>query len=297
MLTLAAIKENPEEIIRKLAKKHFDGREVIAKVLDLDKVRRSSQMELDSRLSELKGLSAQVGKLMKEGKSDEAEAVKMKVAEMKEANKKLEEDMAAAEAGITEILLSVPNTPCDMVPEGRTAEDNVVERSGGIMPDLPADALPHWDLARKYDLIDFELGVKITGAGFPVYKGKGARLQRALISFFLDSAREAGYLEVQPPYVVNAASGYGTGQLPDKEGQMYHCNEDDLYLIPTAEVPVTNLYRDVILDEAQLPIRNTAYSACFRREAGSYGKDVRGLNRLHQFDKVEIVQIQHPDRS
>lgn len=297
MLTLAAIKENPEEIIRKLAKKHFDGREEIAKVLDLDKVRRSSQMELDSRLSELKGLSAQVGKLMKEGKSDEAEAVKMKVAEMKEANKKLEEDMAAAEAGITEILLSVPNTPCDMVPEGRTAEDNVVERSGGIMPDLPADALPHWDLARKYDLIDFELGVKITGAGFPVYKGKGARLQRALISFFLDSAREAGYLEVQPPYVVNAASGYGTGQLPDKEGQMYHCNEDDLYLIPTAEVPVTNLYRDVILDEAQLPIRNTAYSACFRREAGSYGKDVRGLNRLHQFDKVEIVQIQHPDHS
>ena len=297
MLTLAAIKENPEEIIRKLAKKHFDGREVIAKVLDLDKVRRSSQMELDSRLSELKGLSAQVGKLMKEGKSDEAEAVKMKVAEMKEANKKLEEDMAAAEAGITEILLSVPNTPCDMVPEGRTAEDNVVERSGGVMPDLPADALPHWDLARKYDLIDFELGVKITGAGFPVYKGKGARLQRALISFFLDSAREAGYLEVQPPYVVNAASGYGTGQLPDKEGQMYHCNEDDLYLIPTAEVPVTNLYRDVILDEAQLPERNTAYSACFRREAGSYGKDVRGLNRLHQFDKVEIVQIQHPDHS
>ena len=297
MLTLAAIKENPEENIRKLAKKHFDGREVIAKVLDLDKVRRSSQMELDSRLSELKGLSAQVGKLMKEGKSDEAEAVKMKVAEMKEANKKLEEDMAAAEAGITEILLSVPNTPCDMVPEGRTAEDNVVERSGGVMPDLPADALPHWDLARKYDLIDFELGVKITGAGFPVYKGKGARLQRALISFFLDSAREAGYLEVQPPYVVNAASGYGTGQLPDKEGQMYHCNEDDLYLIPTAEVPVTNLYRDVILDEAQLPVRNTAYSACFRREAGSYGKDVRGLNRLHQFDKVEIVQIQHPDHS
>ena len=297
MLTLAAIKENPEEIIRKLAKKHFDGREVVAKVLDLDKVRRSSQMELDRRLSELKGLSAQVGKLMKEGKNDEAEAVKKKVAEMKEANKKLEEDMAAAENGITEILLSVPNTPCDMVPEGRTAEDNVVERSGGVIPDLPADALPHWDLARKYDLIDFELGVKITGAGFPVYKGKGARLQRALISFFLDSAREAGYLEVQPPYVVNAASGYGTGQLPDKEGQMYHCNEDDLYLIPTAEVPVTNLYRDVILDEAQLPIRNTAYSACFRREAGSYGKDVRGLNRLHQFDKVEIVQIQHPDRS
>ena len=281
MLTLAAIKENPEEIIRKLAKKHFDAREAIAKVLELDKVRRSSQMELDKSLSELKTLSAQVGKLMKEGNTAEAEAVKAKVAEMKESNKKLEEAMTSAEANITDILLSVPNTPCDMVPEGRTAEDNIVERSGGVMPNLPADALPHWELARKYDLIDFELGVKITGAGFPVYKGKGARLQRALIS----------------PYVVNAASGYGTGQLPDKEGQMYHCNEDDLYLIPTAEVPVTNLYRDVILDESQLPIRNTAYSACFRREAGSYGKDVRGLNRLHQFDKVEIVQIQHPDHS
>ncbi len=297
MLTLAAIKENPEEIIRKLTKKHFDAREAITKVLDLDKVRRSSQAELDANLSELKGLAAQIGKLMKEGKPSEAEAVKQKVADMKEANKKLEDAMTSAESEITEILLSVPNTPCDMVPEGRTAEDNLVERTGGKVPDLPADALPHWELARKYDIIDFELGVKITGAGFPVYKGKGARLQRALIGFFLDNAREAGYLEVEPPYVVNAASGYGTGQLPDKEGQMYHCNEDDLYLIPTAEVPVTNLYRDVILDESQLPIRNTAYSACFRREAGSYGKDVRGLNRLHQFDKVEIVQIQHPDRS
>ncbi len=297
MLTLAAIKENPEEIIRKLAKKHFDAREAITKVLDLDKVRRSSQAELDANLSELKGLAAQIGKLMKEGKPSEAEAVKQKVADMKEANKKLEDAMTSAESEITEILLSVPNTPCDMVPEGRTAEDNLVERTGGKVPDLPTDALPHWELARKYDIIDFELGVKITGAGFPVYKGKGARLQRALIGFFLDNAREAGYLEVEPPYVVNAASGYGTGQLPDKEGQMYHCNEDDLYLIPTAEVPVTNLYRDVILDESQLPIRNTAYSACFRREAGSYGKDVRGLNRLHQFDKVEIVQIQHPDRS
>ena len=297
MLTLAAIKENPEEIIRKLAKKHFDAREAITKVLDLDKVRRSSQAELDANLSELKGLAAQIGKLMKEGKPSEAEAVKQKVADMKEANKKLEDAMTSAESEITEILLSVPNTPCDMVPEGRTAEDNLVERTGGKVPDLPADALPHWELARKYDIIDFELGVKITGAGFPVYKGKGARLQRALIGFFLDNAREAGYHEVEPPYVVNAASGYGTGQLPDKEGQMYHGNEDDLYLIPTAEVPVTNLYRDVILDESQLPIRNTAYSACFRREAGSYGKDVRGLNRLHQFDKVEIVQIQHPDRS
>ncbi|MBQ8423729.1 MAG: serine--tRNA ligase [Coprobacter sp.] len=297
MLTLAAIKENPEEIIRKLAKKHFDAREAIEKVLELDKVRRASQVELDASLSNLKGLAAQIGKLMKEGNVAEAEAVKQQVADIKEANKKLEENMTSAENGITEILLSVPNTPCDMVPEGRTAEDNLVERSGGVVPALPADAMPHWDLARKYDLIDFELGVKITGAGFPVYKGKGARLQRALISFFLDNAREAGYLEIQPPYVVNAASGYGTGQLPDKEGQMYHCNDDDLYLIPTAEVPVTNIYRDVILDEAQLPIRNTAYSACFRREAGSYGKDVRGLNRLHQFDKVEIVQIQHPDHS
>ncbi len=297
MLTLAAIKENPEEIIRKLAKKHFDGRDAIAKVLELDKKRRSSQVELDSRLSEVKTLSSQIGKFMKEGAQDKAEETKEKVAAIKETTKKFEEAMSAAEAGITEILLSVPNTPYDGVPEGYTAEDNVVERMGGNMPDLPESALPHWELARKYDIIDFELGVKITGAGFPVYKGKGARLQRALISFFLDSARNAGYLEVQPPYVVNAASGYGTGQLPDKEGQMYFCNEDGLYLIPTAEVPVTNLYRDVIIDESQLPIRNTAYSACFRREAGSYGKDVRGLNRLHQFDKVEIVQIQHPDRS
>lgn len=297
MLTLAAIKENPEEIIRKLAKKHFDAKDAIEKVLDLDKTRRTSQAELDTRLSELKTLSAQVGQLMKEGKKAEAETVKNKVSELKEYNKTLEANMKNAEAEITEILLSVPNTPCDMVPEGKSAEDNVVVREGGPMPDLGEDALPHWELAKKYDLIDFELGVKITGAGFPVYKGKGARLQRALISFFLDNAREAGYLEIQPPYVVNAASGYGTGQLPDKEGQMYHCNEDDLYLIPTAEVPVTNLYRDVIFNEEDLPIKNTAYSACFRREAGSYGKDVRGLNRLHQFDKVEIVQIQHPDHS
>ncbi|WP_270568641.1 serine--tRNA ligase [Coprobacter secundus] len=297
MLTLAAIKENPEEIVRKLAKKHFDAKELINKVLDLDKTRRNSQSELDARLATLKNLSGQIGKLMKEGKKEEAEKVKTEVASLKEGNVALESAMNDAEKQITDILLSIPNTPCDAVPEGRTAEDNIVEKSGGTIPDLPEDALPHWELAKKYDLIDFELGVKITGAGFPVYKGKGARLQRALISFFLDNAREAGYLEIQPPYVVNAASGYGTGQLPDKEGQMYHCNEDDLYLIPTAEVPVTNLYRDVILNESDLPIKNTAYSACFRREAGSYGKDVRGLNRLHQFDKVEIVQIQHPDHS
>ena len=285
MLTLSVIKENPEEVIRRLAIKHFDGKEAINRVLELDKIRRASQAELDGKLAELKVLAAQTGQLMKAGKKEEAEAVKMKTATIKESTKELEESMVSAEKEITDILLTVPNLPYAGVPEGRTAEDNIVEKTGGV---IPADALPHWDLAKKYDLIDFELGVKITGAGFPVYKGKGARLQRALISFFLDAAREAGYLEIQPPYVVNAASGYGTGQLPDK---------DDLYLIPTAEVPVTNLYRDVIFNESDLPIKNTAYSACFRREAGSYGKDVRGLNRLHQFDKVEIVQIQHPDHS
>ena len=207
------------------------------------------------------------------------------------------EQQSDVEQKLHELLVLIPNLPHESVPEGKHAEDNVVEKTGGVVPEFSFEALPHWELAKKYDLIDFELGVKITGAGFPVYKGKGARLQRALISFFLDNAREAGYLEIQPPYVVNAASGYGTGQLPDKEGQMYHCNEDDLYLIPTAEVPVTNIYRDVILNENDLPIKNTAYSACFRREAGSYGKDVRGLNRLHQFDKVEIVRIDTPEHS
>lgn len=234
---------------------------------------------------------------MKEGKKEEAEAARNRVSSMKEGNKQLETDMKEAEKTLVELLCQIPNLPADEVPEGRTAEDNVVEREGGIIPNLSQEALPHWDLAKKYDLIDFELGVKISGAGFPVYKGKGARLQRALINFFLDNARDAGYLEIQPPYVVNADSGYGTGQLPDKEGQMYHCGLDDLYLIPTAEVPVTNIYRDVILEEKDLPIKNTAYSACFRREAGSYGKDVRGLNRLHQFDKVEIVRIDKPEHS
>ena len=297
MLTLSVIKENPEEVIRRLAIKHFDGKEAINRVLELDKIRRASQAELDGKLAELKVLAAQTGQLMKAGKKEEAEAVKTKTATIKESTKELEESMVSAEKEITDILLTVPNLPYAGVPEGRTAEDNIVEKTGGVIPELPADALPHWDLAKKYDLIDFELGVKITGAGFPVYKGKGARLQRALISFFLDAAREAGYLEIQPPYVVNAASGYGTGQLPDKEGQMYHCNEDDLYLIPTAEVPVTNLYRDVIFNESDLPIKNTAYSACFRREAGSYGKDVRGLNRLHEFSKVELVRIDKPEHS
>lgn len=297
MLTLNVIKENPEEVIARLAKKHFDGREAIEKIIELDKTRRAAQAEVDKNLAEVNSLSKSVGMLMKEGKKEEAEGVKARVAELKEQNKNDEAIMKEAETAMTQILYTIPNLPHESVPEGRVAEDNVIERTGGPMPHLLPDALPHWEIAKKFDLIDFELGVKITGAGFPVYKGKGARLQRALINFFLDNAREAGYLEVQPPYVVNEASGYGTGQLPDKEGQMYHCNEDNLYLIPTAEVPVTNIYRDVILSEKELPIKNTAYSACFRREAGSYGKDVRGLNRLHQFDKVEIVRIANPKDS
>ena len=297
MLTLDIIKNQTEEVIARLAVKNFDGREKIERILEVDKTRRASQNELDARLAELKKLAAEIGKLMKEGKKDEAEATKARVAEMKAGNVAIEEAMVNAEKEIIDILLTIPNLPCDAVPAGKSAEDNIVEKEGGVIPELGENALPHWELAKKYDLIDFELGVKITGAGFPVYKGKGARLQRALISFFLDKAREAGYLEIQPPYVVNEASGYGTGQLPDKEGQMYCCTSDNLYLIPTAEVPVTNLYRDVIFNENELPVKNTAYSACFRREAGSYGKDVRGLNRLHQFDKVEIVQIQHPDHS
>ena len=297
MLTLALIKEDPEDVIRRLAIKHFDGREAINKVLELDKERRAAQTQFDNNASQLKKLAASIGALMKQGKKEEAEGVKQSVADLKEANKAIEDRLHAAENEITEILLSVPNVPCAMVPEGRTAEDNVVEKTGGPMPNLPEDALPHWELAKKYNLIDFELGVKITGAGFPLYTGKGAKLQRALIQFFLDEASEAGYLEVQPPYVVNEASGYGTGQLPDKEGQMYHCQVDNLYLIPTAEVPVTNIYRDVIIEQKDLPKKNCAYSACFRREAGSYGKDVRGLNSLHQFDKVEIVRIEKPENS
>ncbi len=297
MLTLKYISENKEEAIARLAKKHFDAREMIDQILALDEKRRSAQVQADKAAAEMNSLSKSIGLLMKEGKKEEAAAAKAKTAELKENGKKFEADRKEAEDKITELLLLIPNTPHDSVPEGNGADDNLVERMGGVVPELPEDALPHWDLAKKYDLIDFELGAKITGAGFPVYKGKMARLQRALISFFLDKAREEGFLEIQPPYVVNAASGYGTGQLPDKEGQMYHANLDDLYLIPTAEVPVTNLYRDVILDEKDLPVKNTAYSACFRREAGAYGKDVRGLNRLHQFDKVEIVCIERPDRS
>lgn len=297
MLTLALIKENSEEVIKRLAVKHFDGRQMIEKILELDKQRRAAQTQFDNNACSLKQLASQIGSLMKEGKKEEADKVKNEVANLKNSNKEIEDSLKAAENEITQILLNIPNVPCAMVPEGRTAEDNVVEKTGGVIPPLGEDALPHWDLCKKYNIIDFELGVKITGAGFPVYIGKGARLQRALIQFFLDEAGKAGYLEIQPPYVVNEASGYGTGQLPDKEGQMYHCELDNLYLIPTAEVPVTNIYRDIIIEQKDLPKKNCAYSACFRREAGSYGKDVRGLNRLHQFDKVEIVRIEKPENS
>lgn len=297
MLTLKTISDNPDEVIKKLAKKHFDGKEIIYQVLEVDKKRRETQTTLDAHLSEVNSLSKSIGMLMKEGKKEEAESARSKVANIKETVKTLEESLRKSELELQDLLVTIPNLPADIVPEGRVAEDNVIEKIEGTIPELGDHALPHWELAKKYDLIDFELGVKITGAGFPIYKGKGARLQRALINYFLDKARDAGYLEIQPPYVVNSASGYGTGQLPDKEGQMYHATEDDLYLIPTAEVPVTNIYRDVILEEKDLPIKNTAYSACFRREAGSYGKDVRGLNRLHQFDKVEIVRIDTPEHS
>ena len=297
MLTLKYITENTEDVIKRLAKKHFDGAEIIARVVELDRTRKATQAQVDAKSAEMNVLSKQIGVLFQQGKQAEVSEAKAKTTVLKDEIKALNERLGETEKTLQELLVLIPNLPHESVPEGLHAEDNVVEKMGGHVPDLPADALPHWELAKKYDLIDFELGVKITGAGFPVYKGKGARLQRALIAFFLDNAREAGYLEVQPPYVVNAASGYGTGQLPDKEGQMYHCNEDDLYLIPTAEVPVTNLYRDVILNESDLPVKNAAYSACFRREAGSYGKDVRGLNRLHQFDKVEIVRIDKPEHS
>ncbi len=297
MLTLQQIKEDPERIIARLAVKGFDGKQGVNDVIDFDDERRNLQFQSDTLAAQLKKKADSIGRLMKEGNKAEAEEAKKEVAEMKEKQKELSDRLAVTENSIRDILLGMPNVPCDMVPEGLTAADNVVEQTGGKMPELSSDALPHWDLARKYNLINFDLGVKITGPGFPVYIGKGAKLQRALIQFFLDRASDAGYLEIQPPYVVNEASGYGTGQLPDKEGQMYFINEDKLYMIPTAEVPVTNLYRDVIIPADQLPVKNCAYSACFRREAGSYGKDVRGLNRLHQFDKVEIVRIEKPEDS
>ncbi len=297
MLTLQFINENPEHVIERLAVKNFDAREPIMKVVELDKQRRAAQKERDDNASQLNKMAAQIGALMKQGKREEAEQAKAAVATLKATNKEIDDRMSAAANEITEILLSIPNVPYEGVPKGLTAEDNVVEKTGGPEPHLADDALPHWELAKKYNLIDFDLGVKITGAGFPVYVGKGAKLQRALIQFFLDEASKAGYVEIEPPLVVNEASGLGTGQLPDKEGQMYHCQVDNFYLIPTAEVPVTNIYRDVILGQDELPKKNCAYSACFRREAGSYGKDVRGLNRLHQFDKVEIVRIERPEDS
>ena len=297
MLTIKQIKEDKEAVVRKLAKKGFDAAAIIDEVLALDDKRKTAQQTLDNTLAEQNALAKEIGGLMKSGNKEEAEVKRARVAELKAIGKELDEEKTAAESALRNLLLTIPNLPADIVPEGKHAEDNLVVKMSGEMPKLSESAVPHWDLAKTYDLIDFELGVKISGAGFPVYKGYGARLQRALINFFLDNAREAGFLEVQPPYVVNEDSGYGTGQLPDKEGQMYHATLDNLYLIPTAEVPVTNIYRDVILSEQELPIKNTAYSACFRREAGSYGKDVRGLNRLHQFDKVEIVCIDKPSRS
>ncbi len=297
MLTLQLINQDPEDVIRRLAIKHFDGREPIMRIVELDKQRRALQKQRDDNAAVLNKMAAQIGALMKQGNREEAENVKAQVAGLKTANKEIDDNLTAAQDEITDILLSVPNVPYSGVPEGKTAEDNIVEKTGGKMPELGEDALPHWDLAKKYNLIDFDLGVKITGAGFPVYVGKGARLQRALTQFFLDEACKAGYVEIEPPFVVNEASGLGTGQLPDKEGQMYHCQVDNFYLIPTAEVPVTNMYRDVIIPQEELPKKNCAFSACFRREAGSYGKDVRGLNRLHQFDKVEIVRIEKPENS
>ena len=322
MLTLKLINEETERVIRGLEKKNFkNAKEAIDEVLTVDRKRREAQQELDKNLSEAKKLAAQIGQLMKQGQKAEADAIKERVATMKETNKQLEQSMNDAQEEMTRLLCQIPNIPYDEVPEGHSAEENRVvkaspipsESRGGQWPTIseweeewkksplflegPGEALPHWELAKKYNLIDFDLGVKITGAGFPVYVGKGAQLQRALINFFLDEARKAGYTELMPPTVVNAASGYGTGQLPDKEGQMYHCEQDDFYLIPTAEVPVTNIYRDVILDDAQLPVKNCAYTQCFRREAGSYGKDVRGLNRLHEFSKVEIVRIDKPEHS
>lgn len=298
MLTLKLITEETERVIKGLEKKHFKGaREAIDNVIGIDKKRKEAQQKLDKNKQEANTISKQVGLLMKEGKKEEAEEIKSKVASLKVLDKQLQEEMESAENELTELLCSIPNIANEDVPEGCDASDNVVVVEGGEKPNLTEDALCHWDLAKKYNLIDFDLGVKVTGAGFPFYIGKMARLQRALEAFFLEEARKSGYLEVQPPYVVNQASGYGTGQLPDKEGQMYHAQLDNLYLIPTAEVPVTNIFRDVILDEKDLPIKRCAYSACFRREAGSYGKDVRGLNRLHQFDKVEIVRIDKPEHS
>ncbi|MBR3744452.1 MAG: serine--tRNA ligase, partial [Bacteroidales bacterium] len=297
MLQLKLLREKPEFVVERLAVKNFDAKEIVDQILACDRERRSAQSELDSLLQQQKARAAQIGLLMKEGKREDAEAAKASVAELKEQSKALEEKMAQAEKRQNDLLVLLPNLPCAQVPEGKNADDNVIVKMEGEIPALGEDALPHWELAAKYDIIDFDLGVKLTGAGFPVYKGKGAKLQRALINYFLEFNGKDGYLEVEPPVMVNEASGFGTGQLPDKEGQMYHATVDNFYLVPTAEVPVTNIYRDVILAQKDFPVKMTAYTPCFRREAGSYGKDVRGLNRLHQFDKVEIVQLSLPEKS
>ena len=297
MLTLKMLRDDPEKVIAKLAIKNFDAREIVERVLELDTRRRALQTESDAILSQQRVKAGEIGKLMKQGLKAEAEAAKAEVAEMKARSGRLLEESDEVTRELDAKIVLLPNIPCDLVPEGKGAEDNLVVKMGGPEVNLPENALPHWELCKKYDIIDFDLGVKITGAGFPVYKGKGAKLQRALINFFLDVNTADGYKEVEPPVMVNAASGFGTGQLPDKEGQMYHANLDDFYMVPTAEVPVTNIFRDVILQDDELPQALTAYTPCFRREAGSYGKDVRGLNRLHQFDKVEIVRVEKPENS
>ena len=297
MLQLSVIRENKESVIQALAKKHIDAKTIIEEVIQLDEHRRSAQAELDNTLSESNRLSKDIGELMKNGEKAKAEILKQKTLQLREKGKELSEKAEGFAAELTQKMYLLPNLPADIVPEGKTPEENLNVFEEGDIPVLHEGAQPHWELVKKYDIIDFELGVKITGAGFPVYKGKGAKLQRALIAYFLDKNTDAGYLEYQVPHLVNEASGFGTGQLPDKEGQMYHVGLDDLYLIPTAEVPVTNIFRDVILNESELPVLCTGYTPCFRREAGSYGAHVRGLNRLHQFDKVEIVRIEHPDNS
>ena len=297
MLNLKFIQDNPELVVEKLKRKNFDASEIVAQIIELYQQKNKLQGQADQAKAEMNKISKEIGMMFKDGKHEEANAAKERTSELKENIKQYDTDFAAIEDKVYQLQVQLPNMPSDLVPAGRGADDNEIVKTGGEKPALQAEALPHWELAAKYNLIDFELGVKLTGAGFPVYRGKGAQLQRALINFFLAEATKAGYEEIQPPLMVNEDSGFGTGQLPDKEGQMYHVTEDNLYLIPTAEVPVTNIYRDVILDAKDLPYKNTAYSACFRREAGSYGKDVRGLNRLHQFDKVEIVQIAHPDKS
>ncbi|WP_314297793.1 serine--tRNA ligase [Capnocytophaga gingivalis] len=297
MLQISYIRENKEKVLTGLRKRNFGELELVEQAIALDEKRRALQTELDEALSKSNKLSKEIGALMKEGKKEEAEAAKEQTAQYKELTKRLNAELDQTATSLTQVLYRIPNIPNEIVPEGKSAEDNLNVFQAGEIPALYEGALPHWELAKKYDIIDFELGVKLTGAGFPVYKGKGAKLQRALISYFLDKNTAAGYQEFQVPHMVNEDSGYGTGQLPDKEGQMYHVQLDNLYLIPTAEVPVTNIFRDVILSEADFPICCTAYTPCFRREAGSYGAHVRGLNRLHQFDKVEIVRIEHPDRS